>query len=332
LALSVPEVQHHLNRRRPGQSQLTTPRTEADEIELLSGVYQGVTTGAPIAFLLRNRDARPSDYDSLAHSFRPGHADLTYALKYQHRDPTGGGRSSARATAPWVAAGAIARQFLAKQFPSFQCLAWVSQVESLAMPTDAYPETEAEVEASPTRCPHPETAQRMETLIGQAANEGDTLGAVVSGRIAGLPPGLGEPLFGKLHAQLGHALLSINACKGFEVGSGFGGATRKGSQHNDPLSFSDGRFAHVKNDAGGVLGGISTGAPVTFRCAFKPVSTLRLPQQTVDQAGNPITLQARGRHDPCVAPRAVPIVEAMACLVVADLALAQRASAPLLPL
>lgn len=324
LALDINALQAQLARRRPGQSALTTQRDEADVLQILSGVFNGKTTGAPLAFQIANMDAKPADYHHLEHAFRPGHADVTYHLKYHHRDPTGGGRSSARATAPWVAAGAIARQWLLAQYPGFESLAWVQQVAEAAMPLDFNPFGMNEVEAHPTRCPHPETAERMEALIREARKAGDTLGAIVAARVRGIPAGIGEPLFGKLHAHLGHAMLCINACKGFEIGSGFGGVTLRGSQHNDPLSYSDGRFRHTKNDAGGVLGGISTGEEITFRCAFKPVSTLMMPQETVTDTGQPTTLQGRGRHDPCVAPRAVPIVEAMACLVLADLALAQN--------
>ena len=321
LPIDEAALQAALARRRPGQSALTTQRKEADEAEILSGVYQGRSTGAPIALLIRNQDARSQDYEHLRHAFRPGHADLAYHLKYGHRDPRGGGRSSARETAARVAAGALAEQLLAHIAPGLHITAWVQQVGEVAIPEDADSTafTRQGADAHPTRCPHPATASKMEALIKEVRKEGDTIGGVVAARATGMPQGLGEPVFGKLHARLGQALLSINACKGVDFGEGFQGLHLRGSQYNDLQAWDATRgYHHTSNRHGGALGGISTGEDLVLRAAFKPVATLIQEQPGVDDQGQPVTIQGKGRHDPCVLPRAVPIVEAMVALVLAD--------------
>jgi chorismate synthase len=308
-----------LARRRPGQSTLTTRRDEADTPQVLSGVFEGYTTGAPIALTVANTDAKSTDYDHLRTVLRPSHADLTYHLKYGYRDHRGGGRSSARATVGLVAAGAVARMLLAQVAPQVQIMGWTHQVGTIVLP-EAWPEVSiAEVEAHATRCPHPATATQMEELIREVRKAGDTVGGIVACRVRGIPAGLGEPVFGKLHALLGAAVLGINACKGFEIGSGFASASQRGSTHNDPQAHdAQTGFHTLKNDAGGVLGGISTGDDLLFRAAFKPVATLLQPQPGVDIHGQAVTVEGRGRHDPCVVPRAVPIVEAVTACVLAD--------------
>ena len=328
LPLEASTVQEDLDRRRPGQSKLVTPRREPDRIRIESGVYQGRTTGHPIAMSVRNRDARPADYRAFGTAFRPGHADFTMQTKYGLRDPGGGGRSSARVTVAHVAAGAVARLFLARRH-GVTVNAWVrrvGQVEAAAVDPESV--TRELVEQSPTRCPDPDAAERIEDLIARTRSAGDSLGGVVECCALGVPPGLGEPVFDKLEADLAKAMLAINASKGFEIGSGFAGTQWTGSEHNDPFRIEGGRVVTTTNHAGGVLGGISTGMPVVFRVAFKPTSTIRKPQTTVDAAGNAVELAGKGRHDPCVLPRAAPIVEAMACLVLADHALRQEAIRP----
>jgi chorismate synthase len=326
LTLELAAIQAELDRRRPGQSALTTPRQEADRLEVLSGLYQGQTTGAPVALQVRNTDQRPQDYDHLAQTFRPSHADFTWQHKYGLRDPRGGGRSSARETLARVAAGGVARQLL-RQLAGTDITAWVQAVGEVEMPAELATQTwtRAAVEATPVRCPHPETAQRMISLIESIRDAGDTVGGIIAAQASPLPVGLGSPVFGKLHAQLGAAMLGINAVKGFEYGSGFAGARLRGSQHNDAFTTDAlGRVVPATNHAGGVLGGISSGAPLYCRVAFKPVATLMQDQQTVDAAGTPTVLSGKGRHDPCVLPRAVPIVEAMMALVLADFLLLAR--------
>ena len=320
LSLDEADVQRELDRRRPGQSRLTTARAEADRVRIESGVYRGRTTGHPIAMSVRNRDARPKDYEALRQVYRPGHADFTFERKYGVRDPRGGGRSSARVTVAHVAAGAIARKLLAERFGT-RCVGWVWRVWRIS--GDIAPErvTRAEVEANAVRCPDPEAAERMAKLIRKARAEGDSVGGVVGCCVRGVPAGLGEPVFDKLEADLAKAMLAINATKGFEIGSGFGGTRLFGSEHNDPFTSIGGDVRTTSNRAGGVLGGISSGMPLVFRVAFKPTSTIGKQQQTVNTSGDSVTLAAKGRHDPCVLPRAVPIVEAMACLVLADHAL-----------
>jgi len=325
LPIDLDEVQHQLARRRPGQSAITTQRSEADAPEVLSGLYEGRTTGAPVALFIRNTDARPQDYSQIAQSFRPSHADYTYEAKYGNRDPRGGGRSSARATAAWVAAAALVRPWLASM--GILAEAWVSQVGPIVLPADYLP-TAGDLalgELHPTRCPHPALAAKIEELITQVRDAGDTIGGVVAARISGLPVGLGEPLHDKLHARLGQAMLTINAVKGFEYGDGFAMAALRGSQANDSFIATEGGIRTATNHSGGIQGGISNGEQVPFRVAFKPVATLLQAQETVTISGQPTTLAARGRHDPCVLPRAVPIVEAMALLVVADFVLLSKA-------
>lgn len=309
-------IQAELDRRRPGQSRLTSQRKESDQVQILSGIFEGKATGAPIALLIPNEDARSADYDHLAEAFRPSHADFTYQAKYGFRDHRGGGRSSARETAARVAAGAIAKLLLNRA--GIRLWAFVSQVGPVVLEKPYSELDPGLVEATPVRCPDPETAERMTNLIESVRKEGDTVGGVITGVITGCPPGLGEPVFDKLHAQLGKAMLSINACKGFEYGSGFAGASWRGSAHNDIFFQEADQIRTRTNHSGGIQGGISNGMDIYFRVAFKPVATLLRPQESVNTSGEAIELQGRGRHDPCVLPRAVPIVEAMAALVVAD--------------
>jgi chorismate synthase len=325
LELSAEEVQRDLDRRRPGQSRLTTPRQEADRVELLSGVFEGRTLGSPIAMLVRSEDARPASYEAMKDIYRPSHADYTTEAKYGIRNWQGGGRASARETIGRVAAGAVARKLLAVG-AGVEVLAWVSQVYDVEAKVDERAVTLAQVEANPVRCPDPDAAARMAEQIDAARRRGDSLGGVVTCVARGVPPGLGEPVFDKLEAELAKGLLSLPASKGFEIGSGFAGTRLTGSQHNDPfVPGADGRPHTESNRSGGVQGGISNGEPILVRVAFKPTATIRLAQQTVDRAGRAVTLEAEGRHDPCVLPRAVPMVEAMVCLVLADHWLRQRA-------
>lgn len=307
-------VQAELDRRRPGQSSLTTQRSERDRARFLSGIHERRTTGTPIAAWLANEDQRPADYAEIAQAFRPSHADFTYQAKYGHRDPRGGGRSSARETAARVLAGAVAKLLLRTQ--GVEVAAWVSQVADVVW--DGVPDDLSLRESNDVRCPDAAAAARMVAVIEGARADGDTVGGVVSGLARGVPVGLGEPVFDKLHADLGKAMLSINAVKGFEYGSGFAGVRLRGSQHNDEFVPTSGGIATRTNHSGGIQGGISNGMDIVFRVAFKPVATIARPQATVDLEGNPTTLTARGRHDPCVVPRAVPIVEAMTALVLAD--------------
>lgn len=324
LPLGEADIQRELDRRRPGQSTLTTPRTEADQVEIQSGVAAGQTTGHPIAMVVRNRDARPADYDALRTVYRPSHADFTFDAKYGIRDASGGGRSSARVTVGHVAAGAVARALLKDRY-GFECTAYVKRIQDIEATVDPERVARADVEKTPVRCPDPEAAARMIELIERVKKAGDSLGGVVECSVRGVPPGLGEPVFDKLESDLAKAMLAVNASKGFEIGSGFAGTRLLGSEHNDSFVMGNGEVRTATNHAGGVLGGISTGMPIVFRVAFKPTSTIGLAQRTVDSEGKEVTLEARGRHDPCVLPRAVPIVEAMACLVLADHALRQAA-------
>jgi len=309
-------IQKCMDRRRPGQSDLTTPRKETDQPEFLSGIFEGKTTGAPIAWIMRNEDTRSADYDNLKDAFRPGHADYTYHAKYGHRDHRGGGRASARETANWVVAGSIARQLL--QLHSVTIQAWVSRVKDISLGIPLHQLDLSLIDHSAVRCPDAETAAKMEKLIAEMRDTGDSVGGVISAVIRNVPPGWGDPVFEKLNANLGKAMLSINAVKGFEIGSGFDGTYMTGSQHNDLFETAEGAVSTSTNHSGGIQGGISNGREITFNVAFKPTSTIAKPQQTIDTAGNRITLEAKGRHDPCVLPRAVPIVEAMAALVLAD--------------
>ena len=315
-------VRSELARRRPGQSSISTPRDEADSFELLSGMYEGRSTGSPIGFSFRNSDRRSSDYSPLESVYRPSHADSTYDLKYGFRDPRGGGRSSARETANWVFAGAIARQLV----PGFSPRAWVDQVGSIRMNSERFDYTVAEIDASPVRCPEVETAKRMQSLIEEVRTESDSVGGAVRCVLHGVPAGLGEPVFDKFQARLAQAMLSLNAVKGFEYGSGFSAAQMRGSEHNDRADSEGGHWE--SNRAGGVLGGITDGRPVSFRVAFKPTASIAQKQSTFDRDGNPRELELVGRHDPCVVPRAVPIVEALASLVVADFVLLQQSRRP----
>lgn len=322
VSVDVAFVQSELDRRKPGQSKIVTQRKEADRVQFLSGIFDGKTTGSPIGFVISNEDAKSKDYDHLKEQFRPSHADYTYHQKYGHRDHRGGGRSSARETASRVVAGALAKLFLKSKGVSIH--AFVSQVGSLKL-TAAQIQTVnfALIETNLVRCPDPILAQEMENYLLEVKKKGDTVGGCVSCVVEGLPAGLGEPVFDKLHADLGKAMLSINAAKGFEIGSGFEGVSMLGSQHND-LFLPDG--STKTNHSGGVQGGISNGMPVYFKTAFKPIATLIQMQPSIDIHGNEVELLGKGRHDPCVVPRAVPIVEAMTALVIMDFWLRQQAN------
>lgn len=318
-------IQLDLDRRRPGQSALVTPRQEVDRVQLLSGVFLGKSTGAPIALLIPNTDQRPEDYHHLKNAYRPGHADFTVQAKYGIRDYRGGGRSSARETAARVAGGSIAKFLL--QEVGISVRAFVSQVGPICLTTPYDKLTLHQAEENAVRCPDPEVAMQMERLIAEVKATGDTLGGVITGIIQGCPPGLGEPVFDRLHADLGKAMLSINAAKGFEIGSGFAGVLLRGSEHNDLFETYQGGLMSTKtNHSGGILGGISNGMDIPFRVAFKPVSTLLQSQPSMNEDGEPVVLEGKGRHDACVVPRAVPIVEAMAALVMADHWLRQKAN------
>jgi chorismate synthase len=310
-------IQNELNRRRPGQSDLTTSRKEADEVAFLSGIYEGQTTGTPVGFIVRNTNSHSSDYDNLKDVYRPSHADYTYQQKYGIRDHRGGGRSSARETIARVVAGAFAKLALKKY--GIEIIAYTSQIGSIRL-NKSYKELDlSKIESNPVRCPDREKAEEMIELIKTIKNEGDTVGGVITCVCRGIPAGLGEPVFGKLHAALGNAMLSINAVKGFEYGMGFEGVRYKGSEMNDVFYRKpDGKTGVKSNHSGGIQGGISNGEDIYFRAAFKPVATLFREQQTVDIDGNEVLLKAGGRHDPCVLPRAVPVVEAMAAMVVLD--------------
>ena len=320
VALAPADVQRELDRRRPGQSRITTQRREEDRVEILSGVHDGVTLGTPIALLVRNEDMRASDYEEMRTKFRPSHADYTYQAKYGVRAWEGGGRASARETIGRVAAGAVARKILAERW-RVDIVAWVAEVHALAATVDAASVTRELVEQNPVRCPDPAVAEQMYARIDEARRAGDSLGGVVAAVARGVPPGWGDPVFDKLEADLGKAMLSLPAAKGFEVGSGFAGTRLTGSQHNDPYYPADGRVRTRTNHSGGIQGGISDGEDILLRIAFKPTATILREQETVDVAGAATTIKPRGRHDPCVLPRAVPIVEAMMALVLLDHAL-----------
>jgi chorismate synthase len=325
LALDLGAVQAELDRRRPGQSRLTSPRAEPDRVEVLSGLHEGRTLGSPIAMLVRNEDARPEAYAELEHVFRPSHADFTTQARYGLRAWAGGGRASARETVGRVAAGAVARQVLAGA--GVELVGWVDQVGEIGAQVDPDAVGRADVEAHPTRCPDPEAAARMEALILEARRAGDTVGGVIRLVARGVPAGLGDPVFDKLEADLARAMLSLPAAKGFESGSGYEGARMRGSAHNDAFvpGPTPGSVRTRTNHSGGIQGGISNGMPITLSVAFKPVATLFQEQDTVDDQGRAVRLKARGRHDPCVLPRAVPMVEAMAALVLCDHLLRARA-------
>ncbi len=309
-------IQQELDRRRPGQSKLTTSRKEADRVELLSGVFEGKSTGSPIGFIVRNANQHSQDYDNLRHLFRPSHADFTYQEKYGIRDHRGGGRSSARITISRCVGGALAKLVLRQMGITIQ--AYTSQVGDIALDKDYHHYDLSLTESNAVRCPDPEKAQAMEALITRVKAEGDTIGGIITCVIQGCPTGVGEPEFDKLHAALGHAMLSINAVKGFEYGAGFDGVTARGSQQNDVFINENGRITTRTNNSGGIQGGISNGQDIYFRVAFKPVATILTEQETVDKDGQQTTFTAQGRHDPCVLPRAVPVVEAMAAMTILD--------------
>jgi len=309
-------IQQELDRRKPGQSKITTQRREADEFEILSGVFEGQTTGTPINMVIWNKDQKSKDYSHIAETYRPSHADYTYQKKYGIRDYRGGGRSSARETAARVAAGAIAKLYLKRQ--GININAFVSQVGNITMSKDYHQFDLDAAEENIVRCPDKQTAEQMIDLIDDTRKKRDTIGGVVSCVIRGVPVGLGEPVFNKLHAALGGAMLGINAVKGFEYGSGFEGVSMYGSQHNDLFESKEGKIKTTTNHSGGIQGGISNGEDIYFRVAFKPVATIMQDQPSVDMQGNDVVVSGKGRHDPCVVPRAVPIVESMAALVLAD--------------
>jgi len=319
------DIQRELDRRRPGQSKLTTQRKEEDQCEILSGVFQGKTLGTPIALAVRNKDARPEDYTEIAGKFRPSHADYTYEAKYGIRNWQGGGRASARETIGRVAAGAVAKKILQTLYANFEIVAYVTQIHDIAAKIDRSNVKMKNVEKNIVRCPDAAAAKKMMSLIEQVRDKGDSIGGVIECVVRGIPPGLGEPVFDKLEADLAKAMLSIPATKGFEIGSGFEATRMRGSQHNDPFEVRAGKIRTTTNKSGGVQGGISNGEDIYFRVAFKPPATIALEQKTVTTSKQQSELAARGRHDPCVLPRAVPIVEAMASLVLCDHALRQYA-------
>jgi chorismate synthase len=323
LPITTEEIQIELDRRRPGQSAITTQRRELDQVEILSGVHEGLTLGTPIAMLVRNSDNRGGDYEEMRTKFRPSHADFTYKDKYGIRAWQGGGRASARETVGRVAAGVLARKALVAA-GAIDIVAWVQRVQDLEVEIDPASVSREGVESNIVRCPDAAAATRMIALIDEARKAGDSLGGVVEAVARGVPVGLGEPVFDKLDADLAKAMLSLPAAKGFEIGSGFAGTRLRGSQHNDPFYDGGGRVRTRGNRSGGVQGGISNGEDIVIRVAFKPTATILREQETVDEEGHDTTIKARGRHDPCVLPRAVPIVEAMLALVLADHFLRQR--------
>jgi chorismate synthase len=324
IAIDAQDIQRDLDRRRPGQSRLTTQRQETDRVEILSGIFEGKTAGTPLAFLVRNQDARPEAYLHLKDLYRPSHADFTYRAKFGRRDWRGGGRSSARETIGRVAAGAVARKVLA-EWAGVEIVAYVLRVNTIQARIDPARVRLRDVESNPVRCPDPKAAARMAARIEAARKDGDSVGGVIEMVARNVPPGLGEPVFDRLEADLAKAMLSLPATKGFEVGSGFAGTLLTGSQHNDAYFMRGERVRTRTNRSGGIQGGISDGEDIVCRVAFKPTATINRPQRTVTEDGRAVTLSARGRHDPCVLPRAVVIVEAMAALVLIDHLLRQRA-------
>lgn len=325
IELSEADIQRDLDRRRPGQSEIVTPRAEEDRCEILSGVFEGKTTGTPISVLVRNKDARPEAYKEMETAFRPSHADFTYQAKYGIRNWQGGGRASARETIGRVAAAAVAKKVLAKISAPLEIVAYVKSIHDIEAQADPATVQFAQVEGNIVRCPDPVAVEKMIALIKQMRSAGDSVGGVIECVVRGVPAGWGEPVFDKLEADLAKAVMSLPATKGFEIGSGFAGARMTGSQHNDPFEMRDGKVRTKSNLSGGIQGGISNGEPIFFRVAFKPTATIAQKQQTVSVTGEAVELAARGRHDPCVLPRAVPMVEAMAALVLVDHALRQRA-------
>lgn len=319
-------IDSEMARRRPGQSVISSPRNETDKVEWLSGIFEGKTTGAPIGFIIHNKDQQSTDYEHLKDVYRPSHADFTYSSKYGFRDYRGGGRSSARETACRVAAGAIVKQFLLEQGITVQ--AWVSRVGPIEM-KDPFDFSKIDQrEDNLVRCPDPVIAAQMLQYIESIREQKDSVGGIISAIVTGVPVGLGEPIFDKLQSRLGYAMLGINAVKGFDYGDGFNAASSLGSQMNDAFTTEGGKIITTSNHSGGIQGGISNGMPITFRVAFKPVATIGLEQNTVNSKGEAQSLIAKGRHDPCVVPRAVPIVEAMAALVLADMLLLAKAAEP----
>ena len=325
LELSEADIQPDLDRRRPGQSKIVSPRKESDTVQILSGVFEGKTLGTPISMWVKNEDARSEAYTEMATKFRPSHADYTYLAKYGIRNWQGGGRSSARETIGRVAAGAIARKILRERY-GVEVLAYVKQVQRLAAQVDVEKVRAKDIEANIVRCPDAVVAEKMIRLIERMRKEGDSVGGIVEGVARGVPAGWGEPVFDRLEADLAKAMLSLPASKGFDVGSGFGGILLTGTQHNDPFRMKGGKVRTTSNRSGGIQGGISNGETIYFRVAFKPVATVMHEQDTVDTKFHNTTLKGRGRHDPCVLPRAVPMVEAMTALVLVDHAMRQRGS------
>jgi chorismate synthase len=324
LALTEADIQPDLDRRRPGQSKIVSPRKESDTVQILSGTFEGKTLGTPICLMVRNEDARPEAYTEMATKFRPSHADYTYQAKFGIRAWPGGGRTSARETVGRVAAGAIAKKLLRQRY-GVEVLSYVKQVQRIIADVDPEKVKVRDIESNIVRCPDPVAAQRMIRLIEKMRQAGDTVGGIVEGVARGVPPGWGEPVFDRLEADLAKAMLSLPASKGFDVGSGFGGILLTGNQHNDPFRAKAGKVYTTSNRSGGIQGGISNGQTIYFRVAFKPVATVMHEQDTVDINFKNTTLKARGRHDPCVLPRAVPIVEAMTALVLVDHALRHQA-------
>jgi chorismate synthase len=328
IEISEAEIQRELDRRRPGQSKITTQRKEEDRCEILSGVFEGKTLGTPIGILVRNKDARPEDYAAIAKTFRPSHADFTYEAKYGIRNWQGGGRASARETIGRVAAAAIARKVLRALYPKIDIVAYVAQIHELTAKIDKSKVKMSEVDAGIARCPDKAAARKMISLIEKTRADGDSLGGVIECVVRNAPVGLGEPVFDKLEADLAKAMLSLPATKGFEIGSGFSATRMRGSEHNDAFEMRAGKVRTATNFSGGIQGGISNGEEIYFRVAFKPTATIAREQKTVTASREQTKLAARGRHDPCVLPRAVPMVEAMAALVLCDHALRQRAIGP----
>ena len=324
LKLDIKLIQNELNRRRPGQSKITTQRKESDTVKIVSGVFEGQTTGTPIAAFIQNEDQKSKDYSHIATQYRPSHADFTYDKKYGHRDYRGGGRSSARETAARVIAGAIAKQLLSHFGIKIQ--AFVSQVGSIKIESDFHALDLSQAESNIVRCPDKKAAKKMISLIEEIKKKGNTVGGAITAVITGCPVGLGEPVFDKLHADLGKAMLSIHAVKGFEYGSGFKGVELLGSEHNDIFQQKRGKITTKTNHSGGIQGGISNGMPIEFQVAFKPVATVMMTQDGLDNKGAKVKIEGKGRHDPCVVPRAVSIVEAMAAITLADHLLRNRAS------
>ncbi|HSW96741.1 MAG TPA: chorismate synthase [Candidatus Saccharimonadales bacterium] len=318
IEISEAEIQQEMDRRKPGQSEITTPRKEEDIIHILSGIFEGKTTGTPILLIAYNKDMKPEDYGKLVGNFRPGHADYTYEAKYGIRDFRGSGRASARETLARVAAGTIAKKYL-KEKLGIEILSYVEQVGNIKANINFNTVSIKDIEANMVRCPDPEAAEKMIKLIETVRDEGDSIGGIIKGVIKQVPVGLGEPVFDKLSSDLAKAMMSINAVKGFEIGSGFAGVMKKGSEHNDEFFINDnGKVRTKTNNAGGTLGGISNGETIHFRVAFKSVSTIMKKQQTVNRNNETVEIEAAGRHDPCVLPRAVPIVDAMSALVIID--------------